>query len=405
MPWPSSTMQLPFEHLKPTPALAQSLSMLPIGMRASGPTTGKPAHARSAPSLFAAPSFPSASIRPSTALDSTALDSVGGLRAEPLPPRPSSVAESSTTASASVPRLRGFLPDAEAEHSSAGAGAAGSATPAVEWAWSMGAERAARRLRPLNGEVRHRLEQSADVLLAALRAVPHFTRLAEEELRTLLESCEIVAHPRYAVVVREGVPSEANCAFYVILAGQIRVIQGQFDGVDTQVLLGAGDCFGEAALVSHFPRMATIIAVTDAKVLRLKSAALLALPWFQQAVEPCARSITCLVLHRLLRTLRTFERLSDETLQRAAALFEYVEWPPHHVVSAEGDRSSVVCVITHGEVRIFARGSRGDEVNLGCVRSSDLKPWVGERSALSSKPRMATIVCTGPVQVGASAYA
>ena len=33
MPRPS--VQLPFEHLKPTPALAQSLSMLPIGLPAS----------------------------------------------------------------------------------------------------------------------------------------------------------------------------------------------------------------------------------------------------------------------------------------------------------------------------------------------------------------------------------
>ena len=45
-------------------------------------------------------------------------------------------------------------------------------------------------------------------------------------------------------------------------------------------LLGPGDSFGEEALVSRFPRMATIIAVSDTKVLRLKSAPLLDLPWF-----------------------------------------------------------------------------------------------------------------------------
>ena len=88
----------------------------------------------------------------------------------------------------------------------------------------------------------------------------------------------------------------------------------------------------------------------------------------------------------------------NQTLERAVPLFGYVEWPPGHVISEEGDRGSDVCVITHGEVRIFARGSQGHEVDLGVVRASDARPWVGEMSALSSRPRMATIACTGRVQ-------
>ena len=58
----------------------------------------------------------------------------------------------------------------------------------------------------------------------------------------------------------------------------------------------------------------------------------------------------------------------------------------------------------HTKVRIFARGSRGGEVDLGFVRASDARPWVGEMSALSSRPRMATIACTGSVQVRYTYY-
>ena len=42
--------------------------------------------------------------------------------------------------------------------------------------------------------------------------------------------------------------------------------------------------------------MATLIAVTDARVLRLKSGALFAQPWFVEAVEPCRHAITVLQL-------------------------------------------------------------------------------------------------------------
>ena len=47
-------------------------------------------------------------------------------------------------------------------------------------------------------------------------------------------------------------------------------------------------------------------------MLRLKSAPLLDLPWFQHALEPTAASVAPKVRHRLLRALRSFARLSDE---------------------------------------------------------------------------------------------
>jgi len=126
-------------------------------------------------------------------------------------------------------------------------------------------------------------------LLASLRGVPYFAHLKPAQLEALLEATELVEHPRYSIVVREGVPSEASRSFFVVLSGTARVLHGEIDGL-AQAQLEPGDYFGEAALVSSFPRMATVVAVTDARVLRLRCSCgvngLLAQPWFARAVEP-----------------------------------------------------------------------------------------------------------------------
>ena len=217
---PRASVQLPFEHLEPTPALAQSLSMLPIGVPASEPAPRmraavlKPGGAtkarmpmplnvqsQSTPSLFGetavqafgARRLPAASVRPSTALDSGA---------EPLPLRPSTVAEPSAAAEPST------KPSTVAEPSTKPSAAAAAVAPGTA---------------PLGGLIsvppgaEEPLGDPSPLLLAALRAVPHLARLSDSQLHSLLGCTEVVAHPRYAVVVREGVPTEASCAFHVSL--------------------------------------------------------------------------------------------------------------------------------------------------------------------------------------------
>ena len=168
---PRASVQLPFEHLEPTPALAQSLSMLPIGVPASEPAPRMPVgelkpggakkarmplnvQSQSTPSLFGETSvrasgarrLPAASVRPSTALDAGD---------EPLSLRPSTVAEPSTKASA----------------------AAAAATPGTA---PLGG------LRSVPPGAEEPLGDPSPLLLAALRAVPLLARLSDSQLQSLL---------------------------------------------------------------------------------------------------------------------------------------------------------------------------------------------------------------------------
>ena len=95
-----------------------------------------------------------------------------------------------------------------------------------------------------------------------LKAVPMFAEATEEilaDVAGILEEREIKAGE---VVFEKG---ETGDSLYVIVHGQVRV----FDGVRTITHLGEHDIFGELALLDPEPRVASVAAVTDTRLLRL----------------------------------------------------------------------------------------------------------------------------------------
>jgi ATP-binding cassette subfamily B protein len=66
--------------------------------------------------------------------------------------------------------------------------------------------------------------------------------------------------PAGAAIVRQGEEGER---FYVVLAGMLNVTQ---DTIGDRRILRPGDFFGEVALAMHFPRTASVRAVTPAVV-------------------------------------------------------------------------------------------------------------------------------------------
>jgi HEAT repeat protein len=95
-----------------------------------------------------------------------------------------------------------------------------------------------------------------------LKAVPMFAEASEEilaDVAAILEEREVAAGE---VVFEKG---EAGDSLYVIVHGQVRV----FDGDRTITHLGEHDIFGELALLDPEPRVASVAAVTDTRLLRL----------------------------------------------------------------------------------------------------------------------------------------
>jgi putative ABC transport system ATP-binding protein len=116
-----------------------------------------------------------------------------------------------------------------------------------------------------------------------LRRCGFFAAILPEQQQAIADSVCIGIHPdlpvkwadrhRYAgrlevfapgeAIVRQGDPITDESKFYLIRRGRVRVEQHNGDGRGVQVLaeIGARDFFGDRALVTNEPRMATVAAI------------------------------------------------------------------------------------------------------------------------------------------------
>ena len=92
----------------------------------------------------------------------------------------------------------------------------------------------------------------------------HFFRdFHDSDLWELINAAEWVRLVQDNEIVQEG---QAETAFYVLVSGEVVVRKSGRE----IVRLYPGDCFGEMGLVSRRPRTASIIAVTDITVMKLR---------------------------------------------------------------------------------------------------------------------------------------
>jgi CRP-like cAMP-binding protein len=96
--------------------------------------------------------------------------------------------------------------------------------------------------------------------------VPLFAGLSKRHLRRLAKLAGETTVRRGSFVVQAGQPGRA---FFVILEGRAKVVRGTFGSGRTMAALGAGDFFGELALLDGGPRTASVVAETDLVAVRL----------------------------------------------------------------------------------------------------------------------------------------
>jgi CRP/FNR family cyclic AMP-dependent transcriptional regulator len=92
-----------------------------------------------------------------------------------------------------------------------------------------------------------------------LGALPLFSGLRKRQVRSLAKLAKVIDYAPNEAIVRVG---ERGDSFYLILEGKARVSK-------ESLALGAGDFFGEMALIDGGERSRTITATTPVRVMRL----------------------------------------------------------------------------------------------------------------------------------------
>ena len=103
-----------------------------------------------------------------------------------------------------------------------------------------------------------------DAKVELISRVPLFEHCSKRELAAIAAIADQVELPEGRVLVKEG---ELGREFFVLVDGIVEVRKG----AQQLAMLRAGDFFGEIALVSNRPRMATVETVSPVRALVVSS--------------------------------------------------------------------------------------------------------------------------------------
>ena len=222
----------------------------------------------------------------------------------------------------------------------------------------------------------------------------HVTRaLAALNYDQLAEVQRHVAATSYApgsVVVRQGEPGEQ---FFVITGGRAEVCVRQPDGRDVPVdRLGAGQYFGEMALVGRQPRRATVRAAGDEplRLVALDAATFDRLVTESPALRDELQSLISLRQMQSQVTALAEVAQTDagrEALRRLTAGAPARAFAPGETIIRQGELGEVFYFILEGAVEVFVR--RGEDETL--IDRHGPGGHFGELALLGDRRRTATV--------------
>ena len=219
----------------------------------------------------------------------------------------------------------------------------------------------------------------------ALPTIPLFSDLPREAFIDLFERCPLRHFSQAARVFEQGSHGDA---FYVICEGSVRVFRHDGGHRKELAALSSGAFFGEMALLSGAPRMASVESAVDGTMLLEISAPVLSElsrqhPQLAKALKKFCRER---MLTNVMSNSALFEPFSKKDRRALVEKFRAREVKKNEIIVREGERTDGLYVVLSGEVE----ARKGDQV-LSRLKEGDL---FGEISLLSKTPATATVMST-----------
>lgn len=217
--------------------------------------------------------------------------------------------------------------------------------------------------------------------LSAFRSIPLFSKLADADLAAIAVQSREVTYGAGELIVEEG---SAGDTFYSIRSGSVLVARGgSRDRARVVARLGAGDCFGETAMLKDGVRTASVRAATRTVLIELASEA------FEKMVATVGGVDFAAVLRaaNAIGKSKLFKELPAERLSSLASRFVPRSVPAGTDVVKFGDEGHEFFLIARGQVEVLS----GEGKLLVKLGDGD---HFGEIALLRSVPRTATVRTT-----------
>ena len=99
-----------------------------------------------------------------------------------------------------------------------------------------------------------------EITPSILKSIELFAGLNEEQLAAVAAIGKYSVFRRREVILKEG---EQSTEVYIVLAGQVEVVTELSEDTTSLIILGAGQSFGEMALLDAGPRSASIRCISS----------------------------------------------------------------------------------------------------------------------------------------------
>jgi CRP-like cAMP-binding protein len=222
---------------------------------------------------------------------------------------------------------------------------------------------------------------------AGVPVVPLFSKLPREPFAAVVEALEVRKRSAGELVVEEG---EAGASMFALVEGRVVVVRHLASGEKRKVgELEEGSFFGELALISEGPRLASVLAVQPVVLVELTRTRLAEVvrrfPVVGQVVQAFYRER---MVENVLRSNPVFAPLGPEQKQAVAREFALREVKQGEVVLQQGQQGDAFYLLLRGRCTPYHVPPDGREKAYPSLREGDV---FGEISLLLGKPVTATV--------------
>ncbi|MGZ3427575.1 MAG: cyclic nucleotide-binding domain-containing protein, partial [Polyangia bacterium] len=182
----------------------------------------------------------------------------------------------------------------------------------------------------------------------SLPKIPLLSSLGADDLRYVIERVEVRDLEPRDVVLRQG---EQGGSLFVVVSGRVQVVT---ESPRRELAsLGEGAFFGELALLTNFPRSATVVAVAPTQLLEISRELVSEIVRRSpEVLKTLLRFFRDRLLDRMFGASALFSSFSPEEARALSDRFVFLELEPRMRVITEGERAPGLFLLLCGEARV-----------------------------------------------------